>query len=213
MGDRLQLPEPASTRHRPSRRPLLARGEALRERAAEPSFLRLASDLDAARHRHVHQLLDFIARHLFDPELRVGRMKGACGIRDNSSVLRFRAEVGLPPSAYVRDLRMETGARLLVETALRAGDVGALIGYPEHATFSRAFAVWSGLAPHRYRGEMRPHTEDQEEERWVARLVRLLEEIPEERVAAVLARACGSAVTSAATASVRSARTTHGTDG
>lgn len=141
----------------------------------------LARDRRRARHHHVRQLLDFIARHLFEPELRVAWMKEACGIRDNSSVLRFRAEMGLPPSAYVRHLRMETSSRLLVESGLRIGQIGALVGYPEHSTFNRAFRRWAGVSPRHYRERTRQAPEDPEGERWARRLTRLLEEVPPSR--------------------------------
>lgn len=167
-------------------------GRSVLERAAEQTYARIARDRRCARGRTV-RLLDSIRAHLFDPELTVYRMKEACGIRDNSVVLRFRAETGLPPSRYLRERRMETAARLLTATALRVADVGALVGYLEASVFSRAFRLWAGLTPRSYRSQTRQASQDPEEERWVAKLTRVIEEIPCDRLEAVVARARDSA--------------------
>jgi AraC-like DNA-binding protein len=92
---------------------------------------------------------------LFDAALNVNQLKMACGVRDNSIVLLFHAEVGQAPKAYITHLRLETAARLLQDTGLKIWQISDLLGYSALGVFSKAFHLWSGLRPLHYRQECR----------------------------------------------------------
>lgn len=162
-----------------------------RDRAAQESLERIRRDRQRAGGR-VRPLLDHIAAHLFDPELRVRRLKEACRARDNSIVLRFRDEVGVPPSVYIRERRMETAASLLRDTRILVGRIGELVGYPEPVTFTRAYKRWAGRSPVLYRRQAArsPGAAARPYDRWSTALLRgaVVEELPAERAAAALAQ-------------------------
>lgn len=100
-------------------------------------------------------LLAHIEAHLFDPTLSVGRMKRACGIRDNSISSEFHAAIGQPPSTYIAARRMETAARLLRDTDLEVWRLSDLLGFSSLQVFSRAFVRWGGVRPSAYRRKAR----------------------------------------------------------
>ncbi len=100
-------------------------------------------------------LLAHIEANLFDPALTVGRMKVACGVRDNSISSEFHAAIGRPPSAYIASCRMETAIRLLRDTNLEVWKLSDLLGYSSLQVFSRAFVRWGGMRPSAYRRKAR----------------------------------------------------------
>jgi AraC family L-rhamnose operon transcriptional activator RhaR len=72
----------------------------------------------------------------------------------------FRAQVGVPPIAYLARIRAEKAAHLLTVTDLPALRVGERVGWPDSTYFARRFQALIGLTPTEYRRRMRedPHT-------------------------------------------------------
>ena len=68
---------------------------------------------------------------------------------------RFTQLVGEPPLAYLTRWRMELAARQLRETANAVGSIAHGVGYTSEFAFSRAFTRLRGVAPGRYRAEVR----------------------------------------------------------
>ena len=56
----------------------------------------------------------------------------------------FRAQCGLSVLGYRDELRMTRAAQLLHDSALSIAEVGAAVGYPDPAYFSRTFSRHSG---------------------------------------------------------------------
>lgn len=122
--------------------------------AARISLATIRHDRDRAS-RRLEPMLRHIEVHLFDPALNVQSLKKACGIRDNSIAIQFHREMDLAPKAYISQRRMETAARLLIETDLRVWKVADLVGYSSLGVFSKAFHRWAGQRPNAYRKQMR----------------------------------------------------------
>ena len=134
--------------------PQLETPETLLRLASEPALERIRQDREKASDR-LRPLLQHLEGHLFAPELNVNQLKLACGIRDNSIVILFHAEVGHTPKAYITGRRLETAARLLRDTSLKIWQISDLVGYSALGVFSKAFHRWSGLRPQHYRKEHR----------------------------------------------------------
>jgi AraC-like DNA-binding protein len=64
---------------------------------------------------------------------------------------RFTALVGEPPLTYLTMWRMTLAARLLRETPVSLGGVGARVGYGSEFAFAKAFKREYGVAPGQYR--------------------------------------------------------------
>lgn len=67
----------------------------------------------------------------------------------------FHDAVGLPPIAYLAQLRAERSAGLLSSTDLSVKAIGASVGWPDPAFFYRRFRALVGMSPRDYRGQMR----------------------------------------------------------
>ncbi len=97
------------------------------------------------------QLLAVIEERLLDPDLDVNDLLRACGQRDKNVSTRFAAELGPTPKAYIIDIRMELGGRMLTGSTLQAWRIGAQVGYLDPSAFGRAFKKWCGKSPGEFR--------------------------------------------------------------
>ena len=66
---------------------------------------------------------------------------------------RFARRAGLPPAAYITQLRLATAADLLLDTTDPISTIASEVGYDSEAAFSRAFSRRYGLPPSRWRRE------------------------------------------------------------
>jgi len=99
------------------------------------------------------QIRDYIRRRLADPTLTPAAVADACGVSIRQLHRFFQTE-GTTPGAYIRRQRLEQCRRELVDPALADRPVvtiGARWGYPDPATFNRAFRREFGLPPGEYR--------------------------------------------------------------
>lgn len=63
----------------------------------------------------------------------------------------FSATAGVTVSEFLNQIRMATACELLVKTKRSAGDIGLEVGYQSEAAFGKAFRLFTGLTPGRYR--------------------------------------------------------------
>jgi transcriptional regulator GlxA family with amidase domain len=71
---------------------------------------------------------------------------------------RFTAEVGVPPAAYVGQVRLEAARRALVEGDEPVDAVARRLGFGTAETLRRTFHRHLGVAPSEYRARFRPAT-------------------------------------------------------
>jgi len=68
---------------------------------------------------------------------------------------RFKAALGLSPSAYRTKLRMSAARRLLLETDRSLEEIAGACGYENAFYFSRVFHAENGMPPSRFRRDLR----------------------------------------------------------
>ena len=144
------------------RRSLAADRDALRSAAAN-TLDRIRKDEERVSSK-LKPLVAYIADHLFSPELTVGQLKLACGIRDNSVALHFHREVGQPPHVYISRARIEVAVALMRQSNLPVWRVSELLGYSSIQVFSRAFFRLTGRRPLSVRKEDRIGNGDMSDE-------------------------------------------------
>ena len=135
------------------RRSLAADRDALRG-SATATLERIRRDEERVGAK-LKPLVAYIADHLFSPDLTVGQLKQACGIRDNSVALHFHREVGQPPHVYISRARIEVAVALMRQSNLPVWRVSELLGYSSIQVFSRAFFRLTGRRPLAVRKEDR----------------------------------------------------------
>lgn len=67
----------------------------------------------------------------------------------------FRSQVGVPPMAWLDQVRGESAARLLVQTDLAVSEIGRAVGWPDPNYASRRFRALYAATPTQYRRRFR----------------------------------------------------------
>ena len=103
------------------------------------------------------QLLNFAAEvrrnirsNLDNPNLSAAAVAKLHGIDRRTLSRRLGAE-GTSFSELHRNLRYERARMLLCETTAPLSAITAALGYSEQSAFNRAFQIWSGTSPKRFR--------------------------------------------------------------
>lgn len=129
------------------------------DRAAAPALLDrlLPRELQACVqfHRRAKAALDFGMR---DPSRSVSLHEVAShvGMEKTAFCRYFKMKVGQPYGATVRTLRVHYAAELLCRSDYSIGEVTALAGFENRATFGRLFRSQYGISPSEYRARNSP---------------------------------------------------------
>ncbi|MEQ5844154.1 AraC family transcriptional regulator [Paraburkholderia acidicola] len=92
------------------------------------------------------RLRDYIDSHLTQP-ITLGELAGVAGLSEFHFARMFRTSFGLPPHAWIAQLRLERARTLLRTTGLPLASVAAHCGYANASHFSHRFREAFGVAP------------------------------------------------------------------
>ena len=107
-------------------------------------------------HRRIAAAVSYIDTHL-GSELSLAVLAKEAAFSEFHFSRIFASLRGESPALYVRRLRLERGAaRLIIEPTLRIAILAADLGYPDPASFSRAFRKYHGVSPETFRRSPRP---------------------------------------------------------
>jgi AraC family transcriptional regulator len=98
----------------------------------------------------LRQLTDWMAGHAAE-EFSLDQLAARAGLSKFHFQRLFKAAVGVSPSRYHTDLRMNEARRLLRETRMSVVDVALEVGYANPSHFARLFRKENGLSPSDYR--------------------------------------------------------------
>ncbi len=101
-------------------------------------------------HAVVRQVLDHVVAQP-DGDLSAGALASHVGVSERQLNRLFRDNVGEPPGAAVRRIRLEIAARLLATTDLPVAQVGRRCGFASGETLRQAFVARFGVAPRAFR--------------------------------------------------------------
>lgn len=107
----------------------------------------------AATRREILRRLDLARAHLHETPGRpvpLAELARVAGMSQFHLARCFTEAIGSPPAAYHRDLRLAAAARALRRDRRPAAEVAGLFGFPDPASFSRAFRRRYGLPPGAY---------------------------------------------------------------
>lgn len=92
-----------------------------------------------------------LAQAKFAKDLGVSDLARAAGMSRHHFARAFARAEGVAPSAFLADLRARAAARLLRESDLTVGEIGARCGFHDPAYFCRAFRRLVGVSPGEFR--------------------------------------------------------------
>jgi AraC-like DNA-binding protein len=99
----------------------------------------------------VQAVRDLLPQRLADPP-SLSELAAITGLSQFALLRAFRQETGMPPHAYLNQLRVRR-ARLLLDGGLAPADVAAQIGFADQAHLTRHFKRVIGVPPAAYQRE------------------------------------------------------------
>ena len=97
------------------------------------------------------QLLEYLEQHIGDADLRVDDVATAVGTNRSSLTVRLKAIVGVSPSDFIRQLRLQRAIDLVAHSTMRFNEIAFATGFSDQRYFSRVFKSETGLTPSEYR--------------------------------------------------------------
>jgi AraC family transcriptional regulator of arabinose operon len=94
----------------------------------------------------IAHVIDHMDRTLAEP-LDVPALARLAGLSASRFAHLFRAEVGMPPARYLRQLRLRRARVLLEATVLTVREVMRQVGFRDPSHFARDFRRYHGIAP------------------------------------------------------------------
>ncbi len=120
------------------------------EHASAPVLAAIERDQQRAPKR-LQPLLAAMRENIFEPGLDLDQIVFFVGSATAEIFTELRAEVGQPAWSYLRDGRLETAARLLLETPIPIAEIGRMVGYDSVTTFRGRLRDFLGMPASRYR--------------------------------------------------------------
>ena len=88
--------------------------------------------------------------HIADP-MSLKQLSSVCGVTPRQLNRVFRQKTGLSTMRYYRNLRLDTGQRLLANSSLPLTSIALATGFASSSNFTRAFSDRFGAPPSRFR--------------------------------------------------------------
>ena len=101
----------------------------------------------------IKTMLQYIQEH-YNGELTLPEIAESANLSENECLRCFRSMIGSTPIQYVKQVRIQRAAELLVSTDRKISDIGAECGFQEMSYFAKTFRELKGCTP----GEFRKHS-------------------------------------------------------
>ena len=99
----------------------------------------------------VSSAISYMRQNYQNPDLTMNALAEYLQISSVALSIEFKNEMGIEPSRYLTNLRMEEAKRLLRETELLVKDISNAVGYEDVGSFIRRFRKQMGVTPLQYR--------------------------------------------------------------
>ena len=101
----------------------------------------------------VQNAIVYMNHNYSDSGLTMSSLAEHLQISGTTLSLEFQREMGIKPSEFLSNLRMEKAKALLRDTDLRVKDICIAVGYDDDYSFSRVFKKYTGMTASQYREE------------------------------------------------------------
>ena len=98
----------------------------------------------------VKRMLRFIEDN-YDSPLTTADIADSAMISESECLRCFRSTIGVPPTQYLKQFRVQKAAELLLSSGESVGEIGARCGFPDASYFTKTFRELKGCTPSAYR--------------------------------------------------------------
>ena len=105
------------------------------------------------RSRLVEEAVHYMEENFSRTELTMSALADYLHISSVTLAVEFKNKMGIRPSDYLANLRMEQARELLVTTNMLIREISLSVGYEDDHVFTRRFKKYTGKTPGQYREE------------------------------------------------------------
>ena len=110
-------------------------------------------DENVDRSRVVEEAVLYMKENFSKSELTMSSLADYLHISSVTLAVEFKNKMGIRPSDYLANLRMERARELLVSTDMLIREISRSVGYEDDHVFTRRFKKYTGKTPGQYREE------------------------------------------------------------
>ena len=119
-----------------------------------PASQKLPSPRAMRNAERIKQMLLFLQEHYMD-ELDTTDIARSASISESECLRCFRSEIGMPPIQYLRRMRIQRAAQLLLAGEHKISDIASMCGFQDVSYFTKTFRKIKGCPPSEYRAQQR----------------------------------------------------------
>ncbi len=108
----------------------------------------------ALNNQRIRTMLEYIQTH-FDDRLTTAQIAQSANLSESECLRCFKQTLALPPTQYLKRLRIQRSADLLTSTDRPIADIAAQCGFQGMSYFAKAFREIQGCTPKEYRRRSR----------------------------------------------------------
>ena len=97
------------------------------------------------------KLMKFLDQHISDEGLKIDDMADAVGLGRSVFYGKIKSLVGVSPSDFLRQIRMERALQLIVKSKYTFSEIAYACGFTDPKYFSKCFKKETGMTPTEYR--------------------------------------------------------------
>lgn len=98
----------------------------------------------------MQKLYHILETHLSNPNLSLNQFSQEIGMSRANLYRKIKSITDLSPNEYIRNFRLNMGAKMLRETQLSVSDIYIAVGFNSHGYFSNCFKAHFGMSPTEY---------------------------------------------------------------
>ncbi len=91
----------------------------------------------------------------FDDRFTIDGVAEQFGLSNRSLIRRFKTAIGMPPSNYLQEIRLDAARKRLEQTNLSIEEITHQIGYEDISSFTKLFKRKTGFTPSHYRNRFK----------------------------------------------------------
>ena len=99
----------------------------------------------------MNKLMAFIEQRLSDEQLKIEEMADAVGLGRTVFYSKIRELVGVSPSDFLRQIRMQRAEQLVAKSKMTFSEIAYSVGFTDPKYFTKCFKKQTGMTPSEYR--------------------------------------------------------------
>ncbi|MBD8347572.1 two-component regulator propeller domain-containing protein [Dysgonomonas sp. HGC4] len=110
----------------------------------------LGVEASSVDERFMQKLYEILEKDVSNPELNLDDFSRDVGMSRANLYRKIKAITNLSPNEFIRNFRLNMGAKMLKEAKLPVSEVYVAVGFNSHAYFSNCFKTYFGMSPTEY---------------------------------------------------------------